>query len=39
MRRTVGSHRSIDAMTSPVKTRFLACAALGAPQGLRAKQR
>src|SRR5271165_4064273 len=36
MRRTVGSHRSIDAMTSPVKTRFRACAALAMAAGSRA---
>ena len=36
MRRTVGSHRSIDAMTSPVKTRFRACAALAIAAGSRA---
>ena len=36
MCRTVGSHRFIDAMTSPVKTRFRACAALGMATGCRA---
>ena len=33
MRRTVGSHRSMEAMTSPVKTRFRAAAALAIAEG------